>query len=139
MFETARALCRLNPRSKFSKEFRKTELERLYIEFIVEHERYPGSVELAEALDVTPRTVRTYLRERRERLYGPEKICVHWYGKDGKPTGSPEFLTIDEYAKRTGLSIREARRQIWEQRRDRIAEVREQFKTDHKTTKERRE
>jgi hypothetical protein len=136
MFETARALCRLSPRSEFAKQFRQTELERLFIEFIVEHERCPGSVELAKALDVTPRTVRTYLRERLERLHGPKKIWVHWYGKDGKPAGSPELLTLEEYAERTSLSLREARRLIWEQRRDRIAEVREQFKTDHETTKE---
>jgi hypothetical protein len=60
-------------------------------------------------------------------------------GQDGKPAGSPELLTLEEYAVRSGLSVRQARRRIWEQRRDRIAEVREQFKTDHKTTKERRE
>jgi hypothetical protein len=97
MFETARALCRLSPRSEFAKQFRQTELERLFNEFIVEHERCPGSVESAKALDVTPRTVRTYLRERRERLHGPEKFWVHWYGKDGKPAGSPELLTLEEY------------------------------------------
>jgi len=61
------------------------------------------------------------------------------YGKDGKPEGSPELLTLEEYAVRAGLSVRQARRRIWEQRRDWIAEVREQFKTDHETTKERRE
>jgi len=136
MLQTAKALCRLSPRSKLAKQFRKLEFERLFIDFIVEHERDPGSVELAEALNVTPRTVRNYLRERRERLHGPEKIWVHWYGKDGKPTGSPELLTLEEYAVRAGLSVRQARRLIWEQRRDRIAEVREQFKTDHETTKD---
>jgi hypothetical protein len=136
MLQTAKALCRLSPRSKLAKQFRQLELERLFIDFIVEHDRYPGSVELAKALDVTPRTLRTYLRERRECLHGPEKIWVHWYGKDGKPAGSPELLTLEEYAVRAGLSVRQARRRIWVQRRDRIAEVRAQFKTDHETAKE---
>jgi hypothetical protein len=124
------------PRSEFAKQFRQTELERLFIEFIVENERYPGSAELAKALDVTPRTIRNYLRERRERLHGAAKVWVHWHGDDGKPLRPPELLTIEEYAERTSLSLREVRRLIWEQRRDRIAEVREHFKTDHKTTKE---
>lgn len=121
------ALCRLSPRSRLAKQFRKLELERFFCDYILENERYPGSVELAKALKVTPRTVRNYLRERRERLHGPAKVWVNWHGDDGKPVGPPESLTIDEFAKRTGLSIREARRRIWEQRRDWIAGVREQF------------
>jgi hypothetical protein len=125
MLQTTRAFCRLSPRSKPTKQLRQLELERLFIDFIMEHDRYPGSAELAKALDVTPRTVRTYLRERRERMHGPAKIWVHWYGEDGKPTGSPELLTIEEYAVRAGLSVRQARRRIWEQRRDRIAAIRE--------------
>lgn len=58
-------------------------------------------------------------------MHGPAKIWVHWYGEDGKPTGSPELLTVEEYAVRAGLSVRQARRQAWEQRRDRIAAIRE--------------
>ena len=128
MFETARALCRLSPRSEFAKQFRQTELERLFIEFIAENERYPASAELVKALDVTPRTVRNYLRERRERLHGPYKVWVHWCNENGKETGPPELLTIEEYAVRAGFSVCEARRQIWEQRRDWIAEVRERYR-----------
>jgi predicted transcriptional regulator len=127
------ALFRLSPRSRLAKQFRQLELERLFIEFIVEHERYPGSVELAEALNVTPRTVRNYLRERRERLHGPAKVWVHWHGYDGKPARPPELLTIGEYAERTGFSVREVRRLIWEQRRDWIAEVREQYRKPQET------
>jgi len=137
--ESVTALIRLMPKSRLTKQFRKLQLERLFIDFIVEHDRYPGSAELAKALDVTPRTVRTYLRERHERLHGPDKVWVHWCNENGKETGPPELLTLEEYAVRAGLSVRQARRRIWEQRRDRVAEAREQFKTDHKTTKERRE
>jgi hypothetical protein len=136
MRETAEALCRLSPRSKFAKKYRQIELERLYLEFIMEHERYPGSAELAKALNVSPRTVRNYLRERRERLHGPAQVWVHWQGDDGKPARPPEFLTVDEYAKRTGFSIREVRRRIWEQRRDSIAQVRKQFEKDSRPMEE---
>jgi len=126
-FEYAKAICRISPRSKLAKKFRQNEFERLFLEFIMEKHRYPGSVELAKALNVSPRTVRNYLKERRERLYGPEKVYVHWYGQNGEPMGPPELLTIDECADRLKLSVREVKRQIWEQRRDRIAELRKQF------------
>jgi len=64
MLQTAKALWRIRPRSNLAKQSRQLELERLFFDFIVEHGRYPGSVKLAKALDVTPRTIRNYLRER---------------------------------------------------------------------------
>ena len=134
--ESVTALIRLMPKSRLTKQFRKLQLERLFIDFIVENERYPGSAELAKALDVTPRTIRNYLRERRERLHGAAKIWLYLHHENGKQSGAPEFLTIEECAPRLGLSVREVRRKIWEQRRDFVATVRQQFKTDHKTTKE---
>src|SRR5260221_3865582 len=93
MLGTAKALCRLSPRSKLAKQFRRLELEQFFLDFILEHDRYPGSAELAEVLDVTPRTVRNYLGELRERLHGPVKVWVHWRGDDGEPPKSPQILT----------------------------------------------
>jgi predicted transcriptional regulator len=86
----------------------------------------PGTMELAKRLKVTPRTIRTYLKERREMLSGPEMYWLHLYAEN-EPVGPPELLAIEECAKRTGLSVREIRRKIWEERRDRIAKIREQF------------
>jgi hypothetical protein len=131
-----RSLLAMSPKSKWAKQYRKTELERLLCESILERDRWLGSVELGKLLNVTPRTVRTYLKERRELLSGPAKIWLHLHDKDGKPVGVPELLTIEECAEHVGVSVREIRRKIWEQRRDWIAEVREQFKEDRKTAKE---
>jgi hypothetical protein len=112
---------------KLAKQMRKELLELIFCESVQENRGWPGSVELAEQLGVTPRTVRTYLKERRERLCGPDKVWSHLYDEDGKPIGEPKLLSLDECAQRTGLTVRELRRQIWEQRRDRIAKVREKY------------
>jgi len=84
-------------------------------------------MELVERLKVTPRTIRTYLQERRQALNGPDRIWLHLY-VDGKLIGPPELLTIGECAERTGLSLREIRRKIWEQSRDEIERIREQYR-----------
>ena len=84
-------------------------LEIILCEFLLENDRCPGSAELAKQLGVTPRTVRTYLKERREWLCGPEKVWLHLY-EDGKPIGEPELLTIEECARRVGITVRELRR-----------------------------
>jgi hypothetical protein len=118
--------------SSVAKEFRQRHLEIVLCEFYLENDREPGSVELAKQLGVTPRTVRTYLKERRERLWGPEKVWYHLHDKDGKEIGKPELLTIDECARRAGLTVREIRRQFWEQRRDWIAKVREEYRAKAK-------
>lgn len=125
----------LGRKAKWAKEFRKLELERLLYEFVLENFRWPGATELAESLNVSPRTVRNYLKERRIRLNGPDKIWVHWYA-DGKSVGPPELLTIEEYARRTGRSLREMRRQIWEERKDRIAAIRELYAKDRSVEKD---
>ena len=114
----------LGRRGKAAKRCRKSELERLVCESLVNDDRMPGTLELAKMLKVTPRTVRTYLKERREELNGPDKIWLHVY-----PGAPPELLTIEECALRTGLSVREIRRKIWEERRDRIAKIREQYRS----------
>ena|SRR6516225_12277384 len=38
--------------------------------------------ELAKALEVTARTVRNYLAERREELFGPQRIWLHLYSDE---------------------------------------------------------
>jgi transcription initiation factor IIE alpha subunit len=125
----AEQLARLSPRSKFAKEFRKLQLEKLICSTILESHRDLGSVEIAEKLGLTPRTVRNYLRERRLALFGPDRVTVHWYADEAftKQT-AVEVLTMDEYAQKLGISTRELRRQIWMERRDRIAKLRAEYK-----------
>jgi len=115
-------------RGKFAKRCRQAELEQLICESLFEDRRIPGTMELAKRLKVTPRTIRTYLKERREMLNGPEMYWLHLYAEN-EPVGPPELLAIEECAKRTGLSVREIRRKIWEERRDRIAKIREQYRS----------
>ena len=115
-------------RGKFAKRCRQAELEQLICESLFEDRRIPGTMELAKRLKVTPRTIRTYLKERREMLNGPEMYWLHLYAEN-EPIGPPELLAIEECAKRTGLSVREIRRKIWEERRDRIAKIREQYRS----------
>jgi hypothetical protein len=118
----------LGQRSRIGKRCRAAELERLISESLFEDDRMPGAAQLAKRLKVTPRTIRTYLKERREMLNGPEMYWLHLYAEN-EPVGPPELLAIEECAKRTGLSVREIRRKIWEERRDRIAKIREQYRS----------
>jgi hypothetical protein len=84
---------------------------------------------MAKELGVTPRTVRNYLRERRLALFGPDRVTVHWYADEAFTNQTAvEVLTLDEYAKKLGISTRELRRQIWMERRDRIAKLRAEYK-----------
>jgi hypothetical protein len=114
--------------SRIGKRCRAAELERLIWESLFEDDRMPGAAQLAKRLKVTPRTIRTYLKERREMLNGPEMYWLHLYAEN-EPVGPPELLAIEECAKRTGLSVREIRRKIWEERRDRIAKIRERYRS----------
>jgi hypothetical protein len=93
-------------RGKFAKRCRQAELEQLICESLFEDRRIPGTMELAKRLKVTPRTIRTYLKERREMLNGPEMYWLHLYAEN-EPVGPPELLAIEECARRTGLSVRE--------------------------------
>ena len=123
----AEHLARLAPRSKFAKQFRKLQLEHLIGSSVLEHDRSLGSVEIAQELGVTPRTVRTYLRERNETLFGPPKISLRTFGDTGK-ADSVDLLPLDECAQKLGISPRELRRRIWMERRDRIAKLRAKYK-----------
>src|SRR5208283_1591366 len=119
----AEQFARLSPRSRFAKEFRKLQLEKLICSRILESRRDLGSVEIAQELGVTPRTVRTYLRERQETLLGPPKIWLHTHDETGKKV-SVDLLPLDECAQKLGISPRELRRRIWLERRNRIARAR---------------
>lgn len=100
------------PRSKYSKALRNLELERLICSTILEKGAFPGSVELADKLGVTPRTIRNYFRERRLELCGPEKIWLQPIDARGCEIGDPELLTFDECAKKMNHSLRELRRPL---------------------------
>jgi predicted transcriptional regulator len=126
-FRFAEQYARLFPRSKFAKEFRKLQLEKLLCTIATERDRNVGSVEIAEMLGVTPRTVRTYLRERHESISGPPTICLHNIDETGKEI-SVELLPLDQCAQKLGISPREIRRRIWMERRDRIAKLRAEYK-----------
>jgi hypothetical protein len=115
------------PRSKYATTLRKLRCQRLIYETILEKRTYPGSVELAEKLGVTPRTIRNYFKERRQELWGPDKIWLSLVDEQGREVGKPEFLTYEECARKTNLSVRELRREIWMKRRDRIAAVRGEY------------
>jgi hypothetical protein len=123
----ANHFARLSPRSKFAKEFRKLQLEHLICSSLLEHDRNLGSVEIAKELGVTPRTVRTYLRERNESLVGPRKILLQTIDETGKEV-SAELLPLDQCAQKLGISTRELRRRIWMERRDRIAKLRAKYR-----------
>jgi hypothetical protein len=128
----AERIAKLWPRSKFAKEFRKLQLEKLIFSHIIEklehrQNRNLGSVEIAKELGVTPRTVRTYLSERRQSICGPRKIRLRIVDETGK-TVSVDLLPLDQCAQKLGISTRELRRHIWMERRDRIAKLRAQYK-----------
>ena len=93
-----------------------------------------GAAEIARQLNVTPRTVRNYLKERREELQGPELVYLHTHDETGWEI-SVELLPIDQVAKRLGLTLRQYKRKIWEERRDRIAKVRKEWKQKKGETK----
>jgi predicted transcriptional regulator len=115
-------------RSKLSKAIRKLEYEKLYCTANL------GAAEIARQLNVTPRTVRNYLKERREELQGPELINLHTHDETGLEI-SVELLPIDQVARRLGLTLRQLKRKIWEERRDRIAKLREEWKQKKGETK----
>jgi hypothetical protein len=117
-------------RSKLVKLIRMTAFEHILCDAILDGVHLPGSVRLGELLGVIPRTARTYLKERRERMCGPQKIWLHSYedAELTKPVGRPELITIHEYAKRIGITVREARRQIWKDRSEKIAKLRKECK-----------
>lgn len=123
----AEYLARRAPRSKLGKEFRKLQMEKLLCTIAIERDRNVGSVEIAEMLGVTPRTVRNYLREGKETLFGPQQIELHNIDETGK-TVSVDLLPLDECAQKLGISTRELRRRIWMERRDRIAKLRAEYK-----------
>jgi hypothetical protein len=112
------------PRSKYSKVLRKFEFERLICSTILEKGAFPGSAELAEKLGVTPRTIRNYFKERRLELCGSEKIWLQSVDEQGRKIENPEVLTLDECARKMNQSVQDLRRQIWMERRDRIAALR---------------
>jgi hypothetical protein len=64
-------------RGKLAKRCRQAELEQLICESLFDDHRIPGTMELVERLKVTPRTIRTYLQERRQALNGPDRIWLH--------------------------------------------------------------
>jgi predicted transcriptional regulator len=101
-------------------------MEKLLCTIVIERDRDVGSVEIAELLGVTPRTVRTYLRERRETLLGPPQIWLHTLDETGKAVSV--LLPLDQCAQKLGISTRELRRRIWMERRDRIATLRAEYK-----------
>jgi DNA-binding CsgD family transcriptional regulator len=116
-------------RSKLSKAFRKFELEKLICSTPLGSASL-GPAEMAKRIGVTARTVRSYLAERREELCGPPKVWLHLYSDDQHTQRIEEaaLLTLDECARRLNISVRQLRRQIWEERRDRIARVRAEWK-----------
>jgi hypothetical protein len=126
-FRFAEWYARLKPRSKLAKEIRKLQMEKLLCTIVIERDRGVGSVEIAEMLGVTPRTIRTYLSERRQRIWGPPIIRLHNIDETGK-TVSVDLLPLDQCAQKLGISTRELRRRIWMERRDRIAKLRAEYK-----------
>ena len=69
-------------RSKLAKGTRKLEMEKLIVSSAYEKDANLGASELAKELEVTPRTVRNYLAERREELFGPQRIWLHLYSDE---------------------------------------------------------
>lgn len=125
--EFAEIMARYSPRSNFAKEFRKLKLERLLVSNALMDGRNLGCVEIAKELGVTPRTVRTYLRERNESLGVQPIIRLETVDETGKEI-SVDFLSFDQCAQKLGISTRELRHRIWIERRDRIAKLRAEYK-----------
>ena len=124
--ELAEIMARYSPRSGFAKQFRKLKLERLIVTNVLMNGsdvRNLGSAEIAKELGVTPRTVRTYLRERNESLGVQMRIKLQTLDETGKEI-SEDLLSIDQAAEKLGISRRELRRRIWPERCDRIARAR---------------
>jgi transcriptional antiterminator len=77
------------PTNRYSKALRMLELERLICSTILEKRAFPSSEELAQAVGVTPRTIRNYFKERRLRMWGPEKIWLRLEDEQGREVGKP--------------------------------------------------
>jgi predicted transcriptional regulator len=118
-------------RSKLSKAIRKFEFEKLYSSANL------GAAEIARRLNVTPRTVRNYLKGRREELCGPEKVYLHLRDQ-AAGTETTELLTIEDCAKRLNMTPKELNREIWRQRRDYIASVRAAYQPRSKSPRVRK-
>ena len=108
-------------RSKLSKAIRKLEFEKLYCTANL------GAAEIARQLNITPRTVRNYLKERRNEICGPEKVYLHLHDR-AAGTERIELLTVEECAKRLNIAPKELNREIWRQRRDYLARVRAAYR-----------
>jgi hypothetical protein len=60
-------------------------------------------------------------------MWGPEKIWLRLEDEQGREVGKPQVLTFEECARRTNQSVRELKRQIWMERRDKIAAIRAEY------------